>query len=740
MKIFFIFLFLLLAHAAFPQRIAQKMADNYFDEMSYASAVDYYRDLCSGSKAEERNLRKLAVCYFKLQDYEKAAKAYARLNNTYSSATSAEDLFNYIQCLKSQGKYAEADKLWDRLVEKNKNSLSYVAHRLNPAYDVNLKKDSMRYRIYNLESVNTPYSEFFPFLTGGGKQMMVVSNRRNVSVRNKTFAFDNTYFTDVYTTSMKDSLHTSQVKTFRNVSSAYHDGPATVSADASTMYVTRTNYIDHKLGKSSARIVNLKLFVFKKDAAGEWDEGQAFPYCSDEYSLGQAALSLDGKRLYFTSDMPGGFGQTDLWYSDLVNGNWQKPVNMGSDINTEGQEMFPFINEQGILFFASNGYAGLGGLDVCYAFAGEGGFMDGKLLGYPINTRFDDFSFYVNPDLRTGYFASNRPGGKGKDDIYFFSSVSPLFSVFLEGSVLNSYSKKAVPGSKVKLMDGARRVIDSAIAGADGKYHLNIPDPSKNYSLEVSKNPDYSSQPIALKSLKTGRTEQDILLYPNYELHCQVVDGADGAGLDNVRALLTDRSAGSNEGFATDGNGRFLARVTGKRAGDELHYSLKLEKPGYITSVQNVDIKLDTAAHIYLNEIVNAALQKMKKGADIGKSIKISPIYFDVAKWDIKPEAAAELDKIVAVMKENPTMKIELGSHTDCRSSKAFNLKLSDKRAKASASYIVSKGIDQSRIYGKGYGESQPINACHCEGTVVVPCTEEQHQQNRRTEFIVVTF
>lgn len=741
MKNVFLLLLLFIGYSVKPQRLAQKMADNLFDEMSYASALEYYKDLSGSKKAKEDNIRKLAVCYYKLQDFEKAEQAYGKLSAEYPQALTEKDLFDYIQCLKSQGKYQEADKLLDRLADKNKSSLFLEAHRMSPGYEINLKKDSLRYKIYNVESLNTGYSEFFPYMYGKDGEMMLVSNRRNVSVKNRTFAFDNTYFTDIYLARQKDSLNFETLKPLSNdVSTKYHDGPAIVSVDGKSMYTTRTNYVHKKRGESSRKITNLKLLTFRKTAKGTWDEGTVFPFCSDEYSVGHAAFSTDEKRLYFISDMPGGYGQTDIWYSDLVNDTWQKPVNLGPDINTAGQEMFPYINAQGILFFASNGYAGLGGLDVCYAFPGRDSYLEGKLLGYPVNTRFDDFGFYVNEDFKTGYFSSNRPGGKGKDDIYYFHANTPLFGIYVEGKILNGYSKNVVAGSRIRLLDQNRKVIDSARTGQDGKYHMEIPDPSKHYTIEVAESPAFSAQAIALKKPETGKNEKDIFLYPKYTLGCLVTEGNSAVVLDGVKASITDNVNNEKFNYVTAADGRFKYGIKDKKAGDKLHYTIKLEKPGYITSVQDFDVVLDTAVVIDLHKIVNAGLEKMKKGTDIGKIVKINPIYFDVAKWDIKPEAALELDKIVKVMEENPTMRIELGSHTDCRSGKAYNMQLSDKRAKASASYIVSKGIDKSRIYGKGYGETQLINACECEGAKVVPCTEEQHQQNRRTEFIVVKF
>lgn len=741
MKTLYAVVFLLISYCSLSQRLAQKMADQFFDNLSYASAVDYYKDLSKGKAPLETNLRRLGICYYKLQEYKKGEEAYAKLVSVYPNAATAEDFANYIQCLKNQEKYAEVKPMMEKLALKNPQSRIVELHKANQEYFKTLKLDSAKYKVTNVNDVNTVYSEFFPYMDKKTNSMLFVSNRRNVAVKNKTFAFDDTYFTDTYIAEQKDSLRFKDAENLpKQFFTNYHDGPVIVSRDEKTMYLTRTNYISKKSGSTTKQIANLKLLMFKKDSEGNWDNGTALPFCSDDYSVGHAALTADGKRMYFISDMPGGLGQSDVWYTDIVNGEWQKPVNAGRGINTEGQEMFPFLNQEGILFFASNGYAGLGGLDVCYAFPNGNTFMNGAVLGYPINTRFDDFGFYVNSDLKTGYFSSNRDGGKGKDDIYYFRSFLPLFGTSISGNVINAYSKKLIPGSKVFLLDERNTRIDSVIANKDGSYQLNAPDLLKNYSLEVKESDQHSLQQIAVKNIKPGKNNYDILLYPKYTLLGTVTDGKSNEALDSVKITITHKEPQKQEDLLTNREGKFKNGIKDKKAGDKLDVVVKMEKRGYITSVQNMDLLLDTNTLIYVNNHINTRLEKMQKGTDIGKIVKINPIYFDYGKFTIKPEAAIELDKIVAVMNENPTMKIELGSHTDCRSGKAYNMQLSDKRAKASANYVISKGIDKTRIYGKGYGETKLINNCECEGAKVVPCTEEQHQQNRRTEFIVVKF
>jgi outer membrane protein OmpA-like peptidoglycan-associated protein len=482
--------------------------------------------------------------------------------------------------------------------------------------------------------------------------------------------------------------------------------------------------------------VNLKLYILTKEADGKLSKPVSFPYNSDDYSLGHATVTKDGKRMYFVSDMPGGLGQTDLYVSENVNGQWQKPENLGQAINTEGREMFPYVHEDGTLFFSTDGRAGLGGLDLYFTVPAMDAYFEPQSLGYPINSNYDDFGFALNSDLKTGYFSSNRTGGKGKDDIYFFRSKEPLMGVTLSGIVFDESNKEKINNAWVYLLDNNKLVIDSTKVNDKAEYMFTINDPSKEYFVGAKERTKYYDRLIPVGKLVVGDNKKDIGLFPKYKLIDQITDAKTKAPVEGVKTTFIDKATGQPKTYTTDATGTFTDIIRGKKPGDKLQFSIKYEKEGYVTVEKEYDITLDINTVIDLKE----TMQKMEIGADIAKIIQINPIYFDLAKWNIRKDAAIELDKIVKVLQENPTMTIELGSHTDCRSSKAYNMSLSDKRAKASAAYIVSKGIAKTRIVGKGYGESKLINGCECEGKVVSSCSEEEHQANRRTEFLITKF
>ncbi|WP_240514910.1 MULTISPECIES: OmpA family protein [unclassified Flavobacterium] len=375
------------------------------------------------------------------------------------------------------------------------------------------------------------------------------------------------------------------------------------------------------------------------------------PFNSDRYSTAHPALSLDEKKLYFASDMPGTLGQSDL-YSVTINadGTFAKPQNLGPSINTEGRETFPFISGDNELYFATDGRPGLGGLDIVVSKILENGTFDQvQNIGEPINTKFDDFAFIIDSQTRKGYFSSNKKGSAGNDDIYKFTETKKLVCErTLTGTIFDSRANEKIEGAKVILFDENHQQIEEVTTAQDGSYSFKV-NCNKKYFVRVERKQ-----------------------YPANESSFAVTTSID----------------------------------------NKLDFTLEKEK---IAAIEIPEIKA------------------IKIGTDLGKTLNISMIYFDLGKWNITDAAAAELGKILAVMQEYPKMRIDIRSHTDSRSSAKSNMILSDKRAKSIMAWLVSKGIDAKRLRGKGYGESQLLNRCK-DG---VTCSEEEHLKNRRSEFII---
>jgi outer membrane protein OmpA-like peptidoglycan-associated protein len=450
-------------------------------------------------------------------------------------------------------------------------------------------------------------------------------------------------------------------------------------------------------------------------------------------------VTADGNTMYFTSDRPGGVGGTDIWRTVRNGTTWGTPVCLGSEVNTEGDEMFPFIGKDGTFAFASDGQQGLGGLDILVGkMRPDGAVLGVKNPGAPINSGHDDFALVLDHTLLKGYFTSDRPGGKGGDDIYAMTLERPLGnSMRVEGIAFDRRTRQPMPGTVVELKDSLGNVLTSVTTGADGSYTVDL-EPARNYTLAgatVGYRPavsDLSSGPEVDTVFK-----QDLRLaqFADVTAWMHVTNAQTGEPLADVSAQAMDVPGGGLEVIkgSTNAAGDLRQKLEGRAIDDSLVFRVKLTKAGFFPKKGLFLYTVGQNGEVAMHQIMDLAMEPIDIGAEVGKAISINPIYFNSGKWDIRPDAATELDKVVAVLHENPTMEIELGSHTDSRGSDKANRALSDKRAKSSAAYIISKGIPKGRIKGLGYGESKLLNECG-NGS---ECTEEQHQLNRRTEFII---
>ena len=431
-----------------------------------------------------------------------------------------------------------------------------------------------------------------------------------------------------------------------------------------------------------------------------------------------------------------------MYKVEFREGAWQTPENLGPQINTEGNELFPFIHQDKQLYFASNGHGGLGGLDVFGIDFSLGNTAKVVNVGVPLNSQFDDFGVIFNSAGTEGYFSSNRPGGKGNDDVYAFTASRSLLTGYMvSGKVLDvSDGDTPLYSAKVLLLDGKGNVFQTIKTGADGSYSFEL-KPEENYQLKVQKD-DYLEAGRKFVARRADGPDWNFDLYvakkQSYSLYAIIRDEKTAEVLQGVQVMLFDNIKEQPVlEKTTDGAGDFLySQLEDKKPGDKVSFQVKLTKKGYLSKTFTYNAVLQQPAQIKLHDVLRLNLNKIAVGMDVGELAGVQPIYFDLGKFTIRPDAARELDKIVLLLKENPNIEIELGSHTDARGSGASNLALSDKRAKASASYIISKGIASSRIVGKGYGESEIKNRC-ADG---VSCSEEEHQQNRRTEFMVTKF
>lgn len=412
------------------------------------------------------------------------------------------------------------------------------------------------------------------------------------------------------------------------VNGRFHDGPAVVSADGRTMYFTRSDYYRFRLNKDENGTSHLMLFRAEKQADGSWGKVSSFAYNGEDFSAGHAALSTDEATLYYISDMPGGYGGTDIYACARTAEGWGHPRNLGPTVNTAGNEMFPTVHGD-TLYFASNGHRSLGGLDIFRTVLSGGEWSKPANLNYPINTRHDDFALVM--------------------------------------------------------LDGGRGLLSSNRSGTDGIY----------------------------------RFEQHP---PTLTLNISVFDERDGSPMDNAEVKLLDPFASAPFTLFTGEDGQVSFPLTAGRL-----YEVLASKDGLFTERRTIDTRDQRTSRSYVQDF---RLQRVV----VDKPIVIENIYYDYDRWDIRPDAAAELDKVAQLFIDNPLLSFELSSHTDSRASDTYNLLLSDARAKSAVDYLIRRGVHPDRITARGYGERRLVN--HCKDGV--ECSEEDHQRNRRTEFKVV--
>lgn len=510
--------------------------------------------------------------------------------------------------------------------------------------------ESAKYSIKNLK-VNTPYTDMSPSFWGKGR--VIYSSSKNykskVKARVSSKQLDKA-FLDIFTGYIDKDY---EIKYSKNVQMdftiRFNQSNVAFNPDLSEVYFTQNS------NESSKGRLKLKLFKADVKADGTWTNVKQLPFNSNSYSCVHPTVNDDGSKLYFSSDMPGGYGMSDIYVVDILGNNkYGKPKNLGAYINSPNKDNFPEYNN-GILYFSSNRTGGMGGLDVYMAIA-EDLFTEPTNIGLPINSAYDDFSFIINGKTRHGYFTSNRPQGKGEDDIYTFQQETAITncSYKIEGIVKDLDTENIIEDAVINIFNEDGEWLNRFSTGSDGKFLIKLTKCNRNYKIEATKK-DYSKD------------------------FSEIVYQSDKKVYNEVLKIAKQK---------------IIVSVTPKE---------EVERPPL--TIPEESIFLD-----------------------------VKNIEFLLNKYDIRVKSAEELDKVVKIMKENPTLVVEFGAHTDSRGPDEWNLELSIKRAEEVVRYIVSKGIDYNRIYGKGYGETMPVN--HCVNGV--ECTDLEHLENRRTEFFIL--
>lgn len=697
-------------------------ANLYYYNKAYSEAIPYYEKALVSAPTDKTILSNLGDCYRLTNNTAGQLKCYGALVNM-GSAEPAQELY-YGQALVENGEPEKAKPYFE------KYSADPRGRELASSLDKwgSYKKNADAYSLTSAP-YNSSESDFCAVKYRGD---VVFASTRNKTVWiKKQQAWTNGNYIGLYTTAGNDYAKPKLFMT--DLESRFNDGPICFTKDFTTVFITRNNA--RKEERAVDGTFKLKLLEATLDQNG-FNRVKLMPFNNKNYNYAHPSVSPDGYTLYFASDMPGGKGGMDIYVCKKdSNGVWSAPENLGEPVNTAGNEVFPFIAANGAFYFSSNGHDGMGGLDIYEAKMTNGKPVKVYDMGEPINSKDDDFGFYLNDDNKTGFISSNRKNGGLDDDIYQLQ-INRDVKRGKEAIVVVKDKENSTPLDSVKLVING----DTVLTNPKGEYVLALED-DKEYRIQTMKK-DYflEEDTIVTAQVFEDSFTKEIVIEkdPKLFLRALITDAKTNELLEGVSIKLTDIAASSEvDTYTTSSSGDYFKQLYGKRIGDKLTYLIRLEKPGYLERTVIFSHTIDKAGEINMNQSLNLSLGKVEVGMDLAKMIDIKPIYFDLGKSDIRKDAAEELDKIVQVMMEYPNMFIELGSHTDCRSSAESNLKLSSARAKASADYIIKKGINKMRIAGKGYGESKLLNNCACEGKVKSDCPEEEHMKNRRTEFLI---
>lgn len=673
--------------------------DKLVSELAYQDALKAYMD---ADQTDGNVILKIAETQRTLQNYTESEKWFEKAYEYHKKNTVA--LLHYADVLEINANYDKAKSIYNEVLaldDENKIALNGLKSCDIAAY---LEQCEDLFEISTVD-FNTAQYDFSPAYYEDG--IVFTSDRERVDMRFGKSSWTGNAYEDLYY--VEEGSSPKLLKGILN--SKYHDGPLCFNADQSVVYFT----VNHSKPNSEG-VLNLKVMYSKWDASKkQWGSAEELPFNDVNYSIAHPAVSRDGKTLYFVSDMPGGFGGSDIWMSSLKDGSWGSPNNLGAEINTGAEEKFPYVSPDGDLYFASNGHPGLGGLDVFRSYKMDDGYCIWN-LGAPLNSSKDDFGLILDGS-KNGYVTSARDGGQGFDDIYKVKMIG----CFLEVSVVDELTGEPVPNSRVQISTPNGIVA----VNTDEHGHGHVPlKASTDYTLGASAE-GYNPASKQFTSGNPGDVmDETIYLTKDYGINLAglVLEKQSGLPLGGATVVVTNNKTGKNDTLTTVDDGLFTVSLA-----PDVTYDVVAMKEGY----KPASLNFNTNGVTEPTEIKQTLI--LGDGERV-YNVAFNNIYFDYDKSSLREVSVDELDKMLQIMERSENLRVEISAHTDSRGSDAYNMNLSDRRANAVVDYLVENGISADRMIAKGYGESRLRNECSDD----VECSEEQHQQNRRVEFAVL--
>lgn len=707
-------------------------ANKMFRELNYRGAADLYEDVLAKKTVPEA-LFNVAECYRKMGNYRNAEHWYAQAV-LHPEAT--PEMFFYLGMAQlSNGNPKAAKPNFEQYLAGIPEAIRgpHLIKSCNDTVRKELMNAGALYQVKALEELNTKFDDFGANFYGKG--ILFCSEQDTGSVAKRRSAWTGRPFVDLFYTKArlidedkKEFKYSTVEKYHDKLNTRLHDGPIAMTADKRKMYVTRNAINKSKASYSRNGLINLQIMEAERTSNG-WSKLEGININNPEYSIAHPSLNKYGDKMYFASDIPGGFGGFDLYVSYLENNDWSHPINLGPEINTEGDEVFPFLTEDNELYFSSDGHVGLGGFDIYHTKVRRGVWDEVTNLGSPINSSKDDITFVMDSTKLFGYFASNREGGKGFTDIYSFTKLT----VEAEVLVFDRTTGRGIKGVSMTSECFPKSEFETDI---EGKVYLQLPLDKNCKFIASSSEYGETEVEVSTKGYVIGSNLFIQVPYnePKFEFSVNgtVTEQLTGAPMTDGQVTLLSSCGSSNQTAVVDAEGKYTFDLE-----NGCCYVVKVVKDGYFTTTTNFCTKGLTKSKVFEEE-GNIIMEKFltiddleELGLDTTSIYRVENIYYGYDRSDVDRELSTDLDRLLSVMEENPDFAIEIRAHTDARGASEYNEALSTRRAKSVADYLIENGVEEDRVSYKGFGETKLVNGCS-DG---VPCSEDEHRMNRRTEF-----
>ena len=720
-KIILPFIYLLLLHLGAtgqvinPVKSLIKKADKYFEREAYGIAAELYLEALQKEDDNNNIKLQLAECYRLLNQPEDAEYMYRQFMDYESFVEKQDPSIKYYfgVVLEQNGKYSEARE-WFEQYKIDKPEDTRVDNKLESIENIAIHfQDSSKYEIEILR-INSAKADYAPRLYRNG--VVFVSDRKPPYIEDGIYNPDSLYYRELYFSEvLEDGTHTSPTLFYQDLNDGYHKGPVAFYNNEKNMVYTRANRSGMGLDKFS--------LYFTKQAvnADQWIEKQAFVFNgkNNNFNVMHPSLNQQGTVLFFSSDMPGGFGETDLYMSVLdENGKWSAPENLGARINTAEAEMFPFITADNVLYFTSSGHGGLGGLDI-FEVDLKNEESEVVNLGFPINSNKNDFAISFDDRGYMGYFSSNRDNGKGSSDIYRFTK-----NIYLTGTIRDAYNNQPLQSAYVFLAEKNSGEIVGEMTDENGAYRVKL-DIDAAYNLKIMKDGYITKDAAKIstfgnfeKSLKQSKdfvVEKDDLILKGF-----VKNKSTGAPIAGAYVTLYDTKALKKYIVQTMQDGSYIFKLE-----PENLYQLSIELNGYFSKQEEID----TFEPVVTTFVEDFNLRSIVPNLPF----LLENTTYNSNKGDIAPEDENELDGLAFYLQSYPKYNVEVRVHTDAIGSASDNLSISEDRSSYIRYHLIKKGVNPNRISTIGYGEQFPLNGCSQGGD----CDEQEIKLNRRVEIVL---